>query len=362
MHAQRAQKVMAHLRELGLSQMLVSDPLSIWYLTGYHTEPMERFFALYLRANGDDVSQTLFCNTLFPDASGRADDLVTFTDVDDPIALVAQVLDASCELGVDNTLAARWLVPLMESNATAGIRLAAKAVDDARSVKDAHEQELMRAASLANDKGMEWLAEQVREGVTELDVAERLPQAYRNLGADGNSFDPIVSFGANAADPHHAPDATALRKGDMVLFDVGCKRDWYCADMTRTFFTAEPTVRQLEIYDTVRRANEVAEAVVRPGVPFSEIDRAARSIIEEAGFGENFTHRLGHQIGTSVHEPGDVSPTHHEPVRPGQVFSIEPGIYLPGEIGVRIEDLVLVTEDGCEVLNHYTHEPQILDV
>ena len=235
-------------------------------------------------------------------------------------------------------------------------------MDAARSVKDAREQELMRQASLTNDRAMNWLAAQVREGVTEHQIASGLLGEYRRLGAQGHSFSPIVSFGANAADPHHEPDDTVFHKGDMVLFDVGCKQDAYCSDMTRTFFTAEPTARQLEVYETVRRANEAAEAIVRPGVTFAQIDLTARHIIEDAGFGPYFTHRLGHQIGLEDHEPGDVSSTHDEPVRAGQCFSIEPGIYIPGEVGVRIEDLVIVTEDGCEVLNHYSHEATVLEV
>ena len=170
-----------------------------------------------------------------------------------------------------------------------------------------------------------------------------------------------MSFGANAADPHHHPDDTVLAEGDVVLFDVGCKQDAYCSDMTRAFFwKREPSERDREVYETVRRANEAAEAIVRPGVTFAEIDLTARRIIEEAGYGEYFTHRLGHQIGLEDHEPGDVSSAHHEPVRPGQCFSIEPGIYLPGEVGVRIEDLVIVTEDGCEIMNRYPKRLTVL--
>lgn len=358
----RTMRVLQNLRKQGLTQMLVCEPLSIWYLTGYFTEPYERFLALCLRMDADGrVRTTLFANRLFPDASGRADDVVTFDDTDDPVPLVAARTNHAAPLGVDKGLVARWLLPLMDVGAASGFVLASEAVDRARSIKSPDEQDLMRAASNVNDQAMDWLRAQVHDGVTERAIAEGLLGEYRRLGAQDHSFTPIVSFGANAADPHHEPDDTVLHRDDMVLFDVGCRRDWYCSDMTRTFFTAQPTARQLEVYDTVRRANEAAEAIVRPGVTFAEIDLTARRIIEDAGYGPYFTHRLGHQIGLTAHEPGDVSSTHDEPVQVGQCFSIEPGIYIPGEIGVRIEDLLIVTEDGCEVMNHYPKEPTVIE-
>ena len=358
MNKERIDRVMGNLEERGLSQALICDPVSIKYLTGYYTFPHERFFALHLSQAG----ATLFCNLLFPSAEGFADRVVTFSDTDDPLPLVAAVCSKGTALGVDKSLPARWLLPLMKMGAAAGFEVASEAVDAARSAKDAEEQALMREASRLNDEAMGWLAAQVREGVTESAIAEGLLDAYRALGSEGYSFDPIVSFGANAADPHHEPDDTVFVPGQMVLFDVGCLWQGYCSDMTRTFFTAEPTERQLEVYETVRRANEAAAALVKPGVEFAEIDAAARDLITDAGYGPYFTHRLGHQIGMEVHEPGDVSGSHHEPVRPGQIFSIEPGIYLEGEIGVRIEDLCLVTEDGREILNHYSHEATVLSV
>ena len=350
MDEKRLARVRKNLARRGLTQVLIVDPLSIWWLCGYYTEPYERFLALLVGAEG---TPTLFVNRLFPDASDCGARVVSFSDTDDPMALVAARTAHDLPLGVDKDLAARWLVPLMESGAASGFVLASDAVDDARSIKDARERELMRAASAVNDEAMSWLVDQVRPGVTERQIADGLLAEYRRLGAESHSFSPIVSFGDHAADPHHEPDDTPFELGDMVLFDVGCKRAWYCSDMTRTFFTAEPTEHQRAVYDAVLRANEAAEHLVRPGVTFAEIDRAARSVIEEAGWGPAFTHRLGHQIGLVDHEPGDVSSTHDEPVRPGQCFSIEPGIYLPGDMGVRIEDLVIVTEDGCEVLNRY---------
>ena len=350
MNDARIATVMRNLGQMGLTQTLVSDPWSVSYLIGYKTDPGERFFALLLR---EGKEPTLFLNRLFPSAEHTGARVIGLSDTDDVIGLVAAEVDPAAELGVDKELAARWLVPMMERGTCAGYRLGSPAVDGARAIKDERERELMREASRMNDEAMSWLFSRVREGVTEAEIAEGLLAEYRRLGADDFSFPPIVSFGAHSADPHHSPDGTRLEHGQVVLFDVGCRANGYCSDMTRTLFFGEPSERDREVYECVRRANEAAEAIVRPGALFSEIDLTARRIIEDAGYGPYFTHRLGHQIGIQEHEPGDVSSTHDEPVEEGMIFSIEPGIYLPGEMGVRIEDLVIVTANGCEVLNSY---------
>lgn len=358
MNQNRLERVIANMNEQDLEQLLICDPFSIKWLTGYFTEPFERFLALLIK---DDGSSVLFANRLFPEPFGAAEQIEVFSDTDDPLALVARYTNPQTRLGVDKEITARWLIPLMrEKQAASDYVLGSPVIDKARSLKDATEIELMRKASQINDQAMEWLIQQVHEGVTEREIADRLEGHYRELGAAGNSFTPIVSFGANAADPHHEPDDSVVQPGDVVLFDVGCVYEGYCSDMTRSFFYGEPTEHQCAVYECVRAANEAAEAFVAPGILFSEIDAAARNLITEAGWGEFFTHRLGHQIGTQVHEPGDVSATHHEPVEPGMCFSIEPGIYLPHDVGVRIEDLVVVTEDGREVLNHYPHDLQVL--
>ena len=136
------------------------------------------------------------------------------------------------------------------------------------------------------------------------------------------------------------------------MIDIGGRKQRYCSDMTRTYFCKQADPKYADIHDLVRRANEAAEAMVKPGVRLSELDAAARNLIAAEGYGEYFTHRLGHFIGQTDHEKGDVSSANRTEVRPGMIFSIEPGVYLPGEFGVRVEDLVLVTETGCEVLNH----------
>lgn len=357
MYEARSNTVRANLRTRGLEQALICDPRSIQYLTGAFVEPGERFLGLVVAG---EKRPTLVLNELFTAPEGIPCDVRSYKDTDDPLAIVAELLNANAPLGCDKNLAARFLIPLMERDAASGFVLASDTVDNARAIKDAAERDAMRAASCTNDAAMAHFRELVHAGVTEAEVAGQLESIYRQLGAQGHSFTPIVSFGANAADPHHEPDGTVLAEGDVVLFDVGCRQDEYCADMTRTFFFGEPTTEQREVHEIVRRANEAGRAAVKPGVRFCDIDAAARQVIENAGYGPYFTHRLGHQIGLDVHEPGDVSAAHDAPVQPGMCFSIEPGIYLPGQFGVRIEDLVLVTEDGCEVLNSYPREAAVL--
>ncbi len=352
----RLRRVRDNLDELGLRQAVICDPMSIQWLCGWHVDPGERLFALVVRAAADPV---LVVNDLFPVPATVPFETRGFSDTDDPTPIVVGLLDPAQPLGVDKDLPARFLLPI-QACMHASLRLASPAVDRARSRKDEAERALMRAASAVNDAAMAQLVTFVHESVTEREVAERLLGVYRGLGAQGHSFPPIVSFGAHAADPHHMPDDTRLAPGDVVLFDVGCVREGYCSDMTRTFFFRSVTDAQRRVYDVVRRANEAAAALARPGVLFSDLDGRARGVITEAGYGPYFTHRLGHQIGLTDHEPGDVSASHHEPIEPGVCFSIEPGVYLPGDFGVRIEDLAIMGEETVEIINAYPHDLVVL--
>ena len=336
------------------AQLLVTDPWSIFYLTGFYAEMFERFSGVLLSPGARPV---IFDNALYPIDEYDNADVVVFNDTDDVSAVLMDRIDPTLPLGIDAQMRSGFLVPLQESGAACSYFLGSYAVAETRARKDGRERELMRASSRINDAVMAELPALVHEGVTEHEIAAQMLALYRKHGAQGFSFPPIVSFGANAANPHHEPDGTALAPGQVVLFDIGGQYEGYCSDMTRTFFFGEPDEESRRIYDIVRRANEAAEALVRPGVRFCDLDLAARTVIEDAGYGPYFTHRLGHSIGMQDHEPGDVSAVNEDVVEPGMTFSIEPGIYLPGRTGVRIEDLMLVTEDGAEVLNAYTKEP-----
>ena len=340
------------------AQLLVNDPWSIYYLTGFYADMFERFSGVLL-ARGQEP--TILVNALHQLPAYDNARVVYHTDTDDVIAAIAEHIDPARPLGIDTVMRSGFLMPLIERKAASEFFLGSFAVTAARTFKDAREQELMRQSSAANDAVMDAAAALIHEGVTEREVAAQMLDLYRAHGCDAFSFPPIVSFGANAADPHHEPDATVLQEGDVVLFDIGGRYDNYCSDMTRTFFWGEPSEESVRIHDIVRQANEAAEALIRPGVRFCDLDRAARKVIEDAGYGPYFTHRLGHSIGLQDHEPGDVSAVNTDTVQPGMTFSIEPGIYLPGRTGVRIEDLVLVTENGAEILNSYPKEARRLD-
>lgn len=347
MYTKRLERVCARLSEKGLTQMIVCDPFSIRYLTGVWIEPFERLYALYLRTDGQ---HRFFLNTLFvvPDTNLPR---TWFSDTDDGIRIIAGLVDQNADMGIDKNWPARFLLSLMEHNPGVRYLNSSDCVDSVRAVKDEFEQQKMREASLLNDACMEKISAYIKAGMTELECADYVRSLYKEAGCC-ESFSTIVSFGPNGADPHHEPDDTVLQPGDGIVIDMGCEKDGYCSDMTRTFFCQSADPDYAAIHDLVRTANETAEKQIRPGIRFCDLDKAARDVISEAGYGEYFTHRLGHSIGMKEHEAGDVSLANTDVIREGMTFSIEPGVYLPGKFGVRIEDLVLVTADGCEILNH----------
>lgn len=354
----RIDRVLHNLQQMGLSQTIVSDPTAIFYLTGVRIQPGERMLALLLRTDGQ---HRLFVNELF----GKPEcgiPLVSFTDNDDAAACILPCLNTAAALGIDKNWPARFLLRLMELNAAPAYRNASLCVDAARAIKDEAEKAALRRSSATNDACMAEFAALIRPGITEKQMAEQVKAIYAAHGCSGVSFEPICAFAEHAADPHHGNDDTPLQPGMCVLVDVGGVQDDYCSDMTRTFFTAPPTEEQRRVYETVLAAQLAAEALVKPGVPLCEVDAAARDVIAAAGYGEYFTHRLGHFIGLEDHEFGDVSAANPQKAEVGMCFSIEPGIYLPGKFGVRLEDLVLVTETGCEVLNHYPKQLTVVEL
>jgi Xaa-Pro aminopeptidase len=229
-------------------------------------------------------------------------------------------------------------------------------VQELRTVKDAREIERIRAAAVLADEAYGLVRDQGLAGRTEREVALAIENEMRRLGAQEPSFPSIVASAERGALPHAVPTDAAIPRGTLVTLDIGARLDGYCSDCTRTWATGELPDDLAEAYALVLRAQEAALAAVRPGPAGREVDAVARTIIEEAGHGEHFGHGLGHGVGLEVHEGPRLARTAEAPLVTGNVVTVEPGVYLPGRGGVRIEDLVVVTEDGHTVLSGTTKE------
>lgn len=358
MNQERLTKVLKSMADQQISQMLISDPPSIFYLTGQWVSPGERMLALYLSLSGN---HKLFINDLFPLHGDPGVSVVRFNDNDDPVKIVARHVDKQKDIGIDKKWPSGFLLQLIECQGGKHFINSSFIIDQIRMSKDAAEIALMKAASRINDLAMGKLIELIPQRYSEEKMAQILLDTYQHLGATGFSFTPIVAYGANGADPHHGTDHSLVKPGDSIIIDIGCKKDFYCSDMTRTVFYKQAPELAKKVYQVVLEANHRAIAMIKPGVRFCDIDQAARSPIETAGYGKQFTHRTGHSIGLETHDFGDVSAVNTRPVQPGMIFSVEPGVYFPGEFGVRIEDLVLVTDTGCEVLNSYSKDLLVIE-
>ena len=219
-----------------------------------------------------------------------------------------------------------------------------------RAAKTEEEIDAMRAAQAIAEQALEEVLELIRPGMTEKQVMAEL--VYRTLrhGSEGNAFDPIVVSGPNTSLPHGVPGERVIQKGDFVTMDFGCLKEGYCSDMTRTIAVGEATEEMRNVYHIVLQAQLAGIAVARAGIPGKEIDAAARKVITEAGYGDYFGHGFGHSLGLDIHEAPNANPRGEEPMPAGAVCSAEPGIYLPGRFGVRIEDVMILRENGCEVI------------
>lgn len=233
-------------------------------------------------------------------------------------------------------------------------------VEEIRVIKDEAEQADLRMAEHIGDQAFSYILTQIRPGISEKEIALKLELKMRELGASGLSFDTICVSGVRSSLPHGGPSDKLIEKGDLVTMDFGCIYNGYCSDMTRTVGVSALDSRQKEIYELVLKAQMAACDFIRAGVSAADADRAARSIIEDAGYGAYFGHGLGHGTGLEIHEAPTANPSSREILRSGMMVTVEPGIYLPGEFGVRIEDLSIVADDG--IINITESEKQLIIV
>ncbi|VBB05907.1 peptidase m24 methionine aminopeptidase [Lucifera butyrica] len=358
MNKTRLNKVLQAMAEQNVPQMVISDPAAIFYLTGKWIYPGERMLVLYLSLSGN---HKLFINELFPLPEDLGVEKVWFNDIEDGVAVLSRYIGKAKTIGIDKNWPAHFLLRLMEQQKDKAFVNGSGILDRLRMYKDEQERNLMREASRINDLAIGQLIQLISPQHSEKKLSHLLGEIYETLDAEGYSFEPIIAYGANAADSHHIPGNSRLKAGDCVLIDIGCRKNSYCSDMTRTVFYKHASDHARKVYNLVVEANQRAIEIIKPGVRFCDIDAAARSCIETAGYGKGFVNRTGHSIGLETHDFGDVSAVNTAPVEAGMIFSIEPSIKIPGELGIRVEDLVLVTADGCEVLNQYPRELMIVE-
>ncbi|WP_370454014.1 M24 family metallopeptidase [Prosthecochloris sp. ZM_2] len=225
-----------------------------------------------------------------------------------------------------------------------------------RIIKDDQELELLRQAAAITQKVFEMVLPMIVPGVSEIDIAAEISYQHRRMGAERDSFDPIVACGARAALPHARPTAASFTKGELIVIDMGCMYQGYASDQTRTVSLGRADDDARKVYAIVREAQQLGLDSARPGMPARELDRVVREYIDERGYGKAFGHSLGHGVGTEVHESPAVSRLSHDTLHSSTVFTVEPGIYLPGRFGVRIEDTVIMHETGAEPLQTFTKE------
>jgi Xaa-Pro aminopeptidase len=359
-----------------MAGLLVGVGPDLRYLTGFAGEPMERLTLLVVPADGpvSFVVPRLEAEKASGTALVRAGaaHVVAFDETDDAGRLVADLLTpsgaggvaGSRSFGVSNRLWAMHVLQLQAAMPGAGFEPAGEVMRDLRQVKDADEAELLRLAAEAADRALEAVAAGPLVGRTEAEVSREIRQRLIDEGHDLADF-AIVGSGPNSASPHHDAGERELGAGEPVVLDIGGTRAGYASDTTRTLWLAgdagiAPDAEFQRVYGIVRRANEEATAAVRPGVAAESIDAVARQIISQAGYGEAFTHRVGHGIGLEVHEDPYMVSGNTTPLEPGMAFSVEPGVYLPGRFGVRLENIVMCGRAGPHVLNATSLELRIV--
>lgn len=344
---------------------ILTSTENVFYCSGFFSDPHERLLALAIFANSEPF---LVCPQMeVPDAkqAGWQGEIIGYTDIENPwgkvkhavtqrgisfkkIAIEKEHLNVERYENIQHYFDSPTLVSAEEK------------LQRMRMIKSEDEMVKIREACRLADKAIEVGVSEIREGKTEMEILAAIEFEMKKIGVSQMSFSTMVLTGKNGASPHGIPGMTKVKRGDLVLFDLGVVYKGYCSDITRTVAFGDIDDKQAEIYETVLKAQEAAVAASKPGVACSDIDLTARNIIRNQGYGDYFPHRLGHGLGISVHEYPSLTETNTLKLQTGMVYTIEPGIYVPDVAGVRIEDDLYITETGSEILTKYPKSLQIV--
>ena len=362
---ERTRTLQSRLEEAGVSGAVIFPSPNLYYLTGFWEEPMERHLLFLVPASGEPafLAPTLYESQLRDET--WVESIQTFDDGEDPTTVLQALgADAAMDQGtllIDPTMWARFTLDLQAAFPDVDLELADSMMAGLRARKDPHELETLEQAGQMADAVMRDVFELSSEaiGKSEADLAGWIRDSLLDRG-DEVAFDIVVGSGPNGAKPHHRHGDRVIEPGDPVVLDFGVRTGHYPSDTTRTVvFDGAPPDEFREVHEIVKEAQAAAIDAIEPGIAAAAVDAAARDVIEAAGYGAEFVHRTGHGVGLDVHEDPYIVDGNETHLEPGMVFSVEPGIYLDDEFGVRIEDLVVVTEDGARRLNSSPRDWQI---
>lgn len=357
-YKQRAEKLRNLMAHDNIGGFLFTASPNLLYMTGFSESQMPRFLSLFVPTDHEPV---FLVPALYEEQIREntwIETVIPWADGEDPFAKMTSVLSSkgldTSQIAVDDTLWSLFLLNLQGQLPKVRFVSGGKYVKPLRRVKSQYEKELMMRIGAITDKVMEKTIAFLEPGICELDVADFIESELRQMGASPSDAEPIVGSGQYSAQPHYRPrQGKHIQQGDAVVLDFGGTLERYHSDMTRTVFIGKPDREFQRIYDIVRKAHDAAMDFARPGVRCEEIDSAARQVISNSGYGQYFIHRTGHGIGLEVHEEPYIVQGNTDILQPGMAFSIEPGIYIPGRYGVRIEDCVIVTETGIEPFTRF---------
>ncbi len=361
-YTERIARAREEMGRQGVDYLIVAPSSDLVYLLGYPVHPAPRLTALIIPRDSDPF--VVVPQLEAPRLAGRADliEIRPWPETADPIRLIAGALGdgAGRTIGVSDRLWSGHLLKLQDALPGARFVNAAGVLRELRQIKSAEELACQREAGRRTDAAWEeFIGTATLAGRTEVEVARELAGIMERHGLGEPSF-LICAAGPASASPHHMNGERPIQECDAVVFDFGGNIEGYHSDITRTVHVGEPSAEFRRVYDTVNRAREAVRVAVRPGVPCEAIDGVARGLITDAGYGEYFIHRTGHGLGLDVHEDPYIVGGNATPLRAGMVFSDEPGIYLPGRFGVRIEDCVICTADGGEFLTNTSRELRVV--
>jgi len=362
MAAQRLERVRQRMGDLGVDALLLSLGADLPWLSGYEAMPLERLTMLVLPT--DDRATLVVPALEAPRVHERPEDfdLRPWAETEDPLAIVAALVGTRRRLAVSDRAWATHLLGLQEALPEASFSPASAVTGPLRACKDAAEVAALRAAAQAADRvAAQLLGGQIRlVGRSEAEVSAEIGRRLQAAGHDRVNF-AIVGSGPNAASPHHEPGRRVIGADEAVVCDFGGTLGGYCSDITRTVFTGDPPSEFGELYSVLQAAQAAAVAAATVGTPCEEVDGVARRMIASAGFGDLFIHRTGHGIGLEEHEDPYLVAGNRQPLAAGHAFSVEPGIYVPGRFGARIEDIVVAADAGPDPLNRANHDLHVVE-